>query len=139
MQPYPPAVVGGGDTPAARAKREPADTHAAFARARALLQEMTARLGSAELLEATHGQVEDYLTSAGRELNRQLLQDHLDLRAATEEHAEAVTGTDGVARRRAEKGRRRQLATTVGRVEVSRIAYRAPAVPALHHGPGVVV
>lgn len=131
MEPYPPAV-GGGDTPATRDKREPADAHAAFARARALLQEMTARLGSAELLEARHDQVEDYLTSAGRELNRQLLQDHLDLRAATEERAEAVTGTDGVARRRAEKKRRRQLATTVGRVEVSRIAYRAPSVPALH-------
>jgi hypothetical protein len=58
----------------------------------------TARLASAELLQARQDRVEDYITTLGRELQRQLLQDHVDLRAATEERAAEVTGADGVVR-----------------------------------------
>src|SRR5262249_39847908 len=43
-----------------------------------------------------------------------------------------VVGTDQIPRGRAERGHRRQLATSVGRVEVARIAYRAPRAPNVH-------
>ena len=43
----------------------------------------------------------------GRELTRQLYQDHLDLRAAREERLDEVTGADGVTRTRAEDGHTR--------------------------------
>ena len=43
--------------------------------------------------------------------------------------ADYVTGEDGIARTRAEKGRSRPLVTKFGQVTVSRIAYRAPGVP----------
>ncbi|MEU3787918.1 hypothetical protein [Streptomyces sp900129855] len=132
MEPYPPAAAASCDTPAAPAPDHSADPRVAFARSKALQEEMATRLGSAELLSATYDRVEDYLIATGRELQRQLLQDHLDLRAAAEERLPAVTGSDNLARGRAEKGRRRQLATTVGRVEVSRLAYRAPKAGALH-------
>ncbi|MFH9354702.1 hypothetical protein [Kitasatospora sp. NPDC017646] len=49
-----------------------------------------------------------------------------------------MTGADGRTRTRAERGHRRWLATTVGRVEVSRIAYRAPAAANLHVADAVL-
>ncbi|WP_281274387.1 ISKra4 family transposase [Allorhizocola rhizosphaerae] len=76
--------------------------------------------------------LEEYVTSAGRELQRQLMQDQLDARAAAEVRLEQVTGADGVIRRRAETGHARLVATTVGRVQVTRIAYRTPGAPNLH-------
>jgi hypothetical protein len=131
VEPYPPPVAGTCDTPAAELGELPG-SQAAFARSRKVWEEMTARLGSPELLEATQAGVEDYLTHAGRELQRQLLQDHLDLRAAVEVRQSEATGADGVARRRVQRGRRRRLATTVGPVEVTRISYRAEKASALH-------
>ncbi len=62
----------------------------------------------------------------GRALLRQLFQDRLDLTAAREERRHDVTGPDGVARTRAEKGRTRPLVTRFGQVTVSRIACRSP-------------
>ena len=133
MEPYARAATDACDTPAAwPSGAEGPDVRAAFARSRAALEELTARLGSAELLGATQARVEDYLTDAGRELQRRLLQDHLDLRAATEEREREITGADGVPRRRVQQGRRRRLATTVGTVEVTRLSYRAPRAGALH-------
>ena len=68
----------------------------------------------------------------GRELVRRLLQGHLDLLAVRETRRHDVTGPDGVARTRAERGHARPLATRFGQVTVSRIAYRAPGAPNLH-------
>ena len=53
---------------------------------------------------------------------RQAVQDRLDARAAAERRRSEVTGAAPI----------RLPATTLGRVEVSRIAYRAPAVSNLH-------
>jgi hypothetical protein len=102
VEPCPRPVAGACDTPAAEWGELPGP-QAAFARSRKVWEEMTARLGSPELLEATQAGVEDYLTHAGRELQRQLLQDHLDLRAAVEERESEATGADGVARRRVQR------------------------------------
>ncbi|MEU5941587.1 hypothetical protein ABZ807_20910 [Micromonospora sp. NPDC047548] len=64
----------------------------------------------------------------GRELLRQLQQDHLDLRAVREERLAVVVGDDAVARRHAEPGHARSLAMVFGQVTVERIMYRAKAV-----------
>jgi hypothetical protein len=62
---------------------------------------------------------------------RQLLQDHLDLRAAREqerarERRAPATGTDGITRSRLEAGHSRLLATMFGTVRVTRCAWRRP-------------
>jgi len=80
----------------------------------------------------TAEELEIYVTEAGREIQRQAIQDYLDARAADEQRASDVIGRDQIPRPRAERGHRRQLATSVGRVEVARIAYRAPKAPNVH-------
>ena len=80
----------------------------------------------------THGELEAQLGTAGRDLIRQLLQDHLDLRAAREERRADVTGADQVTRSRAESGHQRPLATVFGQVRVTRMAYRAPGAANLY-------
>ncbi|MFJ9371538.1 hypothetical protein ACIRRA_45110 [Nocardia sp. NPDC101769] len=64
----------------------------------------------------------------GREVLRQLLQDHLDLRAAREEAELTDRHASGSVRgrNRLEHGHIRQLATVVGSVRVRRCALRAP-------------
>jgi hypothetical protein len=69
-------------------------------------------------------------------VQRQLLQDHLDLRAAREEQAArrqhpAATGADGITRSRVETGHHRLLATLFGTVRVTRCARRRPGIPSL--------
>ena len=103
-----------------------------FAASRAQLTAMIARLGGPEMMTCTQEVLEDYLTATGRELQRLLMQDQLDARSRLEQRRPAVAGADGIARVRAEQGHRRLLATTVGRVEVARIAYRAPGAANLH-------
>ncbi len=104
----------------------------AFAASRDLFGELTGWLSGAEAAGLTAAGLEDRVQADGRELLRQLLQDHLDLRAAREERREQVTGSDQVTRTRAERGHSRALATVLGEVQVSRIAYRAAGTPNLH-------
>ena len=116
MQQYPSPAADSGD----------------FAASRAHLNTMITHLGGVDMLACTAQALEEYVTTAGRDLQRQLMQDQLDARAATETRLEQVAGADGVVRRRAETGHTRLVATTVGRVQVSRIAYRAPGAANLH-------
>ena len=55
-----------------------------------------------------------------------VMQHGLDAQAAAEARLPVVTGADGVVRTRAERGHARTVVTTVGEVQVRRIAYRAP-------------
>jgi hypothetical protein len=110
----------------------PAPGPHAFAASRALLEKMITRLGGADMMGCTQQTLEDYVTTDGRELERQLMQDNLDARAAAEQRLRQVTGADGVLRRRVETEHRRLVATTVGGVEVTRLAYRAPGAANLH-------
>jgi hypothetical protein len=112
----------------------PADDYAA---SRAWFEAMITRLSEEETAAGTHEALEDYLTGDGRELQRTMMQDHLDACARREERRAQVVGADGVARVRAEPGHTRLLATTVGRVEVSRIAYRAAKASNLHPADAV--
>jgi hypothetical protein len=78
--------------------------------------------GQARGLE--HSQLEARLAEDGRELIRALLQDHLDLRAASEPRIDGVVGADAVPRRTVERAHERELLSVFGGVEVGRLAYR---------------
>ncbi len=76
-------------------------------------------------------ELEELLAGRGRAVLQQLLQDHLDLRAAREEQAvaeqrTAAVGADGIPRSRVETGHGRLLATLFGTVRVTRCAWRRP-------------
>jgi hypothetical protein len=107
-------------------------TAEAFAQARAHYEEAERWLASQEAAALTHAELEDRLGARGRVLLRLLFQAQLDLRAAREQRREGVTGADGIARTRAEKGHARPLATVFGQVTVTRMAYRAPGAPSVH-------
>jgi len=102
----------------------------AFEAARVQFAGMEKRLASPELLKAEHGKLEEYVLEQGLELQRLLLQAHLDLRAAREERVE-VRGADGV-RRTMTRASMRPLTTLVGEVDVERLAYQSRDVPGLH-------
>ncbi len=103
-----------------------------FAQSRECYQELEEWLAGEEAGGLQHGELEEQLDVRGRELLRLLFQDRLDLLAEREVRRHDVTGEDGIARTRAEKGRTRPLATKFGQVTVSRIAYRAPGAPDVH-------
>jgi hypothetical protein len=95
-------------------------------------------LTSSRAGDVSHAVLEARLQVAGRELLRQLLQDHLDLRAVREERVPAVVGEDGVARAYAEPGHQRLLCTVFGEVTVARIGYRAKGVDSRFPGDAVL-
>jgi hypothetical protein len=64
------------------------------------------------------------LQQAGRELFRQLMQDHLKLRAQREQRLQEVIDAGQVARGALEAGHTRALTTVFGEVTVTRQAYR---------------
>ncbi len=107
-------------------------TAEAFAQARACYEETEQWLASAGAAVLTHAELEDRLRARGRELLRRMFQGQLDLRALREQRRDEVTGADGIARTRAEKGHARPLATVFGQVTVTRMAYRAPGAPNVH-------
>jgi len=107
-----------------------------FAASADLFAALVAELQAAEAAGLTACELEDLLAERGREVQRQLLQDHLDLRAAREEqaareHHPSATGADGITRTRVETGHGRLLATLFGTVQVTRCAWRRPGAPNL--------
>jgi hypothetical protein len=102
-----------------------------------LFTALVAELQAQEAAGRTASELEELLQERGREVQRQLLQDHLDLRAAREEqsareHGTPVAGADGITRSRVETGHRRQLATQFGTVRVTRCAWRRPGAGKLY-------
>ena len=110
----------------------PAPGDAAYAASRALFDVLITRLSDPRMATRPEHAVEEFIAGTGRDVLRQALQDHLDVRAAAERRLPEVTGADEVTRRRAEPGHIRLLSTTLGQVEVTRIAYRHPGVSNLH-------
>jgi len=91
-----------------------------FAVSKAVFAALAAELAGPAAAGLTACELEDLLDERGREVIRQLLQDHFDLRAAREEqqareHPGPVTGADGIARTRLETGHGRALATLFGK------------------------
>jgi hypothetical protein len=110
----------------------------AFGGSRERFEAMVSWLDGPQAQELTHGELEARLQAEGRELLRQLTQDHLDLRAARETRLEQVVGADEVGRAHAETGRTRGLATVFGPVTVRRTTYREPGYASLHPADGVL-
>src|SRR5258708_37972448 len=106
------------DTPA------PADP---FARSRLRFESLVGDLSGGRAGQMTHDQLEELVEDQGRELQRQLLQDHLDLRAAAEEQA---LPAEGEARRGAGGGAARPGPPTGGAPRVG------PGAGAGRAGPG---
>ena len=101
-----------------------------FAASRSAFDALAVELGAEGAARLGHGELEDLLELRGRELLRQLLQDHLELRQVREEqavraHPAPVTGADGVMRCAVETGHSRLLATIFGTVSVGRCGWRA--------------
>ncbi len=103
-----------------------------FSRADAIYGSLVGFLTGEEAGALTHDELETRLATCGRELLRQLFQDHLDLRASRERRAGAVIDATGVAHEAIEAGHRRGLQTIVGAVTVTRLAYRAKEAENLH-------
>ena len=61
-----------------------------FAGSKTVFDAVVAELSGQQTATLTHAQLEELVAARGRELLRQLLQDHLDLRAAREEQAVAL-------------------------------------------------
>ena len=109
------------------------DTNAeGFAASRLLFAGLCTFLDGERAGALDHGALEEALAEQGRELLRQLYQDHLDLRAEREGRLAVVVDTDGVSRTSVEPGHHRGLATVFGTVQVQRMAYRRRGQPNLH-------
>jgi hypothetical protein len=101
-----------------------------FAASRTAFAALAVELGAEGAARLGHGELEELLEPRGRDLLRQLFQDHLDLRRLREEravraHPAPVAGADGVIRRAVESGHQRLLASIFGTVTVRRCAWRA--------------
>ena len=72
----------------------------------------------------SHAELEEHLDRDGRDLLRQLLQDHLDLRASREARLDDVLDTAGGRHGAVEAGHQRVLASIFGPVTITRLAYR---------------
>ncbi len=113
----------------------------AFAGSRVRFEAVVSWLESAPAHALSHGELEQQLQVDARELFRQLLQEHLDLRADSEPRIADVTDHAGLPRPSAEPGHQRGLATVFGDVQVRRIAYRLghkPGAANLHPADGVL-
>jgi hypothetical protein len=102
-----------------------------FAVSKGMFAALAGELAGPAAAVLTASGLEEFLDERGREVLRQLLQDHYDLREAREEqqareHPGPVTGADGIVRTRLETGHGRLLATLFGTVLVTRCAWRCP-------------
>jgi hypothetical protein len=105
-----------------------------FAVSRSMFTALAAELAGPAAATLTACELEELLDESGREVIRQLLQDHLDLRAMREaqqarEQRAPASGPDGITRTRLETGHGRLLATLFGTVTATRCAWRTPGAP----------
>src|SRR5215813_8378599 len=101
-----------------------------FAASRRQFESLVETVGSARAMGMTHRELEDLLTVEGREVLRQLFQDHLTLRGpglATE----PVVDRDGIAHTHV-RAQGRDLETVFGTVRVERAGYGGRELDSLH-------
>jgi hypothetical protein len=101
----------------------------AFEGAHKRLDALERHLRSTEALAMTHAQLESYTIERTREIARDMVQGHLDLRAGAERPVRVV-GSDGV-ERPARRASSRRLRLLVGEVTVPRLLYQGPGVDGL--------
>jgi predicted nucleic acid-binding protein len=104
----------------------------AFGASRERVESLVGLLDGEQAAGLSHFELEERLQTDGRELLRQLFEDHLSVRAERERSVEGLVGADLVARRTVEAGRERGLASVFGDLRVSRLAYRARGAGDLH-------
>jgi hypothetical protein len=102
-----------------------------FTSSRARFDDIAATLSTTKMLRMTHSAVERRLASEGRDLLRQLYQDHLDLRGPGEAATPAVIGADGI-RRTHRRVRARNQLSLFGEVRIGRMGYGQDGVESLH-------
>jgi hypothetical protein len=95
-----------------------------FAASRALFESTLGFLDRAQTASLEHAELETELEVKGRELVRQLMQDHLELRSQRERRLHEVVDAEQLARGSVETGHTRALTTVFGEVTVTRLAYR---------------
>jgi hypothetical protein len=113
-------------------------TVGSFGASRERFEAVVAWLDGAVSARLSHAELEEQLQVDGRQLLRQLLQDHLDVRAQREQRLDEVADAGGVEHPYAETGHTRSLATVFGQVSVARIAYRTPGSANLHPADAVL-
>ncbi|MDQ6617330.1 MAG: ISKra4 family transposase [Actinomycetota bacterium] len=116
----------------------PCGSEDGFAPSRERFEEVVSFLGAQKTAALSHAEVEDHLDTAGRDLLRQLFQDHLDLRALAEARLEVVAGVKGAEHANVEAGHSRALTTIFGQVRVERLAYRRRGSANLHPADAVL-
>lgn len=119
-----------GMVSAAAAGRGPRRT--GFALTRNLFESLLTWLEGEQAAALSHAALEDRLAVDARELIRQAMQEHLDLRAESEPDLPGVLDVAQVPRPTIEPGHARALATVFGTVQVTRKAYRKRGLPNLH-------
>jgi hypothetical protein len=102
----------------------------AFDPARHSLERMVGFLQARESRTMTHSELERWIEKEGREVMRQLLQGHLDLRGPAEA-VEEVRDADG-GERNLTRLHERSVATVFGRVTVERFGYHGEGHESLH-------
>jgi hypothetical protein len=115
----------------------PSAPAAPFAASHAQFESILRFVDSDEAAGLSHGELEETLEVEGRALIRQLLQDHLDLRASKEPRLDVVDA-DGVRHGSVERDHKRSLATLFGEVTVARQAYRHRGRANLHPADGAL-
>ena len=100
------------------------DPDDAFGASRACFEQMCSFMGGDEAAGLTHAELEERVTVDAREAVRLLLQDHVDLRAVREERLDDVADAAGTQRGSVETGHVRPLLTVVGKIDITRLAYR---------------
>ncbi|MGW2818901.1 ISKra4 family transposase [Streptomyces sp. NPDC001415] len=109
-----------------------------YSASRDAFERLISALADGPAADLAHDEIEVQLEQLGRELLRQLMQDHLDSRARKEEAMwgkrgqPVVLGPEGQPRTWRERGHRRLLTCVFGPVRVSRIAHRGRGVANVH-------
>lgn len=110
-----------------------------YAASRGAFERLVSTLADAPARDMAHDELKGLLEQQGRELLRQLMQDHLDLRARAEEAAARVSagrpvvrGPEGQPRTWRETNHSRWLTCVFGSVRVTRIACRGRGVSNVH-------
>ncbi len=98
--------------------------------ARGQFEKMAEFVASSQALQLPHQQLEEWLTEEGRELQRRLLQEHLDLRTKAERRLGEVRNAEGSKQRRV-RLLSRELGSVFGPVRVWRLGYQADGAPCL--------
>ena len=105
------------------------DAESPFAPAGEKFAVLVRHMQSPEALRMTHGELEADVVARTRDIARDVVQGHLNLRAAAERPVRVV-GAEGVERPERRRSFRR-LRLVVGEVEVPRLLYQAPGVRGL--------